>query len=578
VRDPVLKAYAGTKVSDTELTSFLKFQNPALVPDLSPANRETALKNYLDFFAQNLDSIFFARFKEKYQAKILKPLDTIAEATVEKYYQDSLELFRQPPVLLASHIELNDFDQAEKILGKLKKGSGFSALVKSSSVNQATKSRDGRLDSIHPDQDLKEVEGPTATFYKRLAKIKTGEISDIFTVFLSGTQKHYHIFKILEVLPQAVRPLDAVRDTIRSILVSRITTPLSDAFVIAEIKGQPITVAAMNKLLLRFPEQRAQAYRTRDGSYRLLDYYLRFTLYGFEAQALGYSQQSECQRQRQEQQDKFLSEEYSSKFLQPNAGIDPREIRKYFEKYQGTILGPAGDTLKTLEAAQNVILKKILVTDQMIGDYYQIYQEDYEKEPGVAKPLAEVKTGIESKIYTHERDRLIQQKTEALVKKYGGKVYQAKYREAGSRLSAQEYMDLASRLHEDKDLFGSVKMLQEIRFTYPQSNLLSDICLTIAQIDIEQKKYQESINEYRRLLRLYPDSKNNYKAQFMIGFVYSENLKEKDKALAAYRQVISQYPTCDLADDAQFMINSLESGEEFNIPDLPEEPAAKPAS
>lgn len=577
VREQVVRAHAASQVTDSALATFLRAQNPNQTPDLSPANREMAVRGYLDSYSQNLDSIFFARYKEKYQARISKAPDSISAAAIEAFYRDNADLFRNPPLLVAAHIEMDDFDKAEKTLQKLKRGASFSALVKSASLNKTTRARDGKLDTLRPDQDLRDVEGPTATFYKRLAKLKKGELSDIFTVFLSGTAKHYHIFKILEVVSQGSRPLDSVRDTIRTVLASRDTTALPESFVIATIQGRPVTVAEINKMLSRLPPERARVYRTREGSYQLLNYYLRFTVFDMEAKETGFTDLPETKRQRQEDRDRLLAEEYTSKYLQPYAGLDPREVRKYFEKQGGLVIGPSGDTLKTLETALNVVLKKMLVSEKMVEDYYHVYQEDFEKSPGVPKPLDEVRSNIESRLFSHEREFGTQIKTASLLKKFGGRIYPAKYREPGARMGAQQYMDEASRLHEEKDLYGSVKMLQEIRFQHPQSDLLDDLCLTIAQIYIEQKKYQDAINEYHRLLRLYPKSAHNYKAQFMIGFVYSENLKDKDQALAAYRAVIAQYPQCDLADDAQFMINSLESGEEFNIPDLPEEPAPAPA-
>ena len=78
------------------------------------------------------------------------------------------------------------------------------------------------------------------------------------------------------------------------------------------------------------------------------------------------------------------------------------------------------------------------------------------------------------------------------------------------------------------------------------------------RIGLEQKKYQEAIGEYRRLLRLYPNGPFNYKAWFMIGFVYSEYLKDTKKANVAFQKVISMFPNCDLADDAEFMLKGGE--------------------
>jgi outer membrane protein assembly factor BamD (BamD/ComL family) len=90
---------------------------------------------------------------------------------------------------------------------------------------------------------------------------------------------------------------------------------------------------------------------------------------------------------------------------------------------------------------------------------------------------------------------------------------------------------------------------------------------TQAQNYSEQGDFQSAIDTYEDILKLYPDSPLAYKAQFLIAFVYSENLKDLDKAKENYQKVIEKYPDCDLADDAQYMLKNME---EDNLPVIPD--------
>lgn len=90
---------------------------------------------------------------------------------------------------------------------------------------------------------------------------------------------------------------------------------------------------------------------------------------------------------------------------------------------------------------------------------------------------------------------------------------------------------------------------------------------TQAQNYSEQGDFQSAIKTYEQTLDLYPDSPLAYKAQFLIAFVYSENLKDIPKAKENYRKVIDQYPDCDLADDARYMLETMEEG---GMPDIPD--------
>lgn len=99
------------------------------------------------------------------------------------------------------------------------------------------------------------------------------------------------------------------------------------------------------------------------------------------------------------------------------------------------------------------------------------------------------------------------------------------------------------------------------------------ILYTDAQNFSEKGDFQSAIKTYEDILKLYPDSPRAYKAQFLIAFVYSENLKDYPKAKANYEIVIERYPNCDLVDDAQYMLKTMENDTLPPVPDVGETPS-----
>ena len=79
----------------------------------------------------------------------------------------------------------------------------------------------------------------------------------------------------------------------------------------------------------------------------------------------------------------------------------------------------------------------------------------------------------------------------------------------------------------------------------------------LAQQAENDNDFKKAVDLYTMLLEKYPDNEHNYKAQFMIGFIYSEELKDYDRARVAMQKVVDQYPNCDLADDAQWMLDHM---------------------
>ncbi|HTM57711.1 MAG TPA: peptidyl-prolyl cis-trans isomerase [Candidatus Udaeobacter sp.] len=69
------------------------------------------------------------------------------------------------------------------------------------------------------------------------------------------------------------------------------------------------------------------------------------------------------------------------------------------------------------------------------------------------------------------------------------------------------------------------------------------------------------IEGYQRVLDLWPDSDVAPQAQFMIGFVRSEELKDYDGAEKAFRALLQRYPKSELGSSAHWMIDHMRTEE-----------------
>ena len=57
----------------------------------------------------------------------------------------------------------------------------------------------------------------------------------------------------------------------------------------------------------------------------------------------------------------------------------------------------------------------------------------------------------------------------------------------------------------------------------------------------EEQKYDEAVVKYEQLVELHPRSQFAPQSQFMIGFIYANEIKELEKAKVAYETFLSQY-------------------------------------
>ena len=81
-----------------------------------------------------------------------------------------------------------------------------------------------------------------------------------------------------------------------------------------------------------------------------------------------------------------------------------------------------------------------------------------------------------------------------------------------------------------------------------------------AQESEANQEFDKALQTYVTIIEKYPDSPNRYKAIFMKGYIHTEYLKDKNKALEAFDQLLAEYPDCDLADDAKVMREIAEKG------------------
>ena len=80
----------------------------------------------------------------------------------------------------------------------------------------------------------------------------------------------------------------------------------------------------------------------------------------------------------------------------------------------------------------------------------------------------------------------------------------------------------------------------------------------LAKLQTEQQLYTQAIGNYRKYLLLSNDESKRCNTFFMIGFIYDEYLNHPLNAEYNYKWVLENTPSCELADDAEFMMLHLD--------------------
>ncbi|KPL06991.1 hypothetical protein AMJ86_06315 [bacterium SM23_57] len=78
----------------------------------------------------------------------------------------------------------------------------------------------------------------------------------------------------------------------------------------------------------------------------------------------------------------------------------------------------------------------------------------------------------------------------------------------------------------------------------------------------EQSQFQQAVEKYEELIKLYPKSPLCAQSQFMIGYIYANHIQEYEKARQAYLTYLEKYSDDEMVKDAKWELDHL--GEDIN--------------
>lgn len=99
----------------------------------------------------------------------------------------------------------------------------------------------------------------------------------------------------------------------------------------------------------------------------------------------------------------------------------------------------------------------------------------------------------------------------------------------------------------------------------PGPDVPADSLMRLAQGMMESDP-ERAISYFQLFLQRFPEDSTAYQAQFLIGFTYSEYLHDYDSARDAFDVMIQRFPGSELTDDAEWMLQNMETPIDSLIP------------
>ncbi len=101
---------------------------------------------------------------------------------------------------------------------------------------------------------------------------------------------------------------------------------------------------------------------------------------------------------------------------------------------------------------------------------------------------------------------------------------------------------------------------------FPKYEQRDDVLQKLAWSYHNRQEFQRAVSTYQRLLEEMPQSSHAAQGQFMVGYIYANEIKDLDRARQAYSAFQKNYPQHDLSDDVAFELEHL--GKDINTFDF----------
>ncbi len=125
-------------------------------------------------------------------------------------------------------------------------------------------------------------------------------------------------------------------------------------------------------------------------------------------------------------------------------------------------------------------------------------------------------------------------------------------------LTDAQYIEQAKGLMQEEDYEAAHESYQQVREIYPDSPLMAETRLGIADTYFYDGKYVEAIAKYRDVLKYHPRNKLASQAQYRLALGYFNQMLSLDrdqantrKALGEFNKFLQDYPASPLVEDAR---------------------------
>jgi len=367
--------------------------------------------------------------------------------------------------------------------------------------------------------------------------------------------------------------------------------------VLVRIGKEAITRADVQRRLEELPEQVRPTYATPDGRKQLLDRLVEEKVWMQIASKKGVARRTEVVRQLEQARRDLLIRTYLNEVMATNPAPSDSESKAYYDAHISDYKMPGTASVRHIQSKTEADARRVLGWAKSGQDFAKLAQrysadtlsranggalgtvtrEGMFGSLGAQPALAEFAFSLEpGKVGGPIRSERgwhvlkLDAKTDESVRAFE-QVRPMIQRQLSSQKSQDFYRQ---KLDEARRELGVTPDSTTIRSFLSSKKTARDLFREAQEAGAPDTRIQK----YRDLLQQHPQSDVSAQAQFMIGFIYSEELRKYDEAEKEFRKLLQNYPKSELAASAQWMVDHMRTEDAPAFLNLEADSAGKPAA
>ncbi len=555
---------------------------------------------------------------QEYYKRCVSDNVVLTDADKVAYFEENPELFVMLPVININYINPGNEELANEALAELEEGISWEAVSNSFSMNNYIKGLKGVIKNIRLNGNIPGI--GTDRDFERIIEANLDNLNQIIGPVKTNTG--WHIFMITdykerrdktydEVVPeieQRLRPITERRllDNLRESLIQKYEVTIHDEIV----EQIDLTVIENNEELLsslvieaplaelnftvekildsfnRLSPQEQIFYIKGEGVGQVVEQELIRALMFQDAIAQNYEQIIEEKEEYVQMKRYFILNDIYKKLIIDTIEVPQEEIEAYYQTNIAEYTTPAsrciqvfwGETERKAKRARKKFARMLKLGDetrmQKIIDKdsknpnQSILDNQYDNgivtgigpDEEFSRMIWDNPIGYLSPVFTSARGDIvffrITKENPPIVKtltEMEPRIYGVLKKEKES----SQQTSVTNQLFEEYNL---EKYPDRIRLKLSVEELFN-----LADDSARMRRFKDAINYYNQIIEHYPNGTDDYKASFMKAFLIAEEMQNTDLAIDLFKAFLNKYPSGDLNESAQFMIDTLEGNLELEI-------------